>query len=70
LHSPPWNIHHRRNESVRAAAPSLTPRNWAATIAGNGAVIPTHDKAAASGKDILKRVSAISADLQQSPVEA
>jgi hypothetical protein len=48
----------------------LTTCNRAAAISANGAVIPAHDEAPASGKNILKRVSTVTAHLQHAAVVA
>jgi len=61
---------HRRNESTRVAAPSLTTSNRATAISANRAVIAPHGKGPAGRKNILKRISTISADFKHSAVEA
>ncbi len=64
------NVDHRRDESTRVAAPSLTTGNRTTPISANGAVVAPHHEAATSGKDVLKRISAVNADLQHSAIEA
>ena len=58
-----WQLHRCRNEALRVAAPSLTTSNRAAAISANRTVVAAHKEAAAGGKDVLKRISAVSAEL-------
>ena len=39
------------------------------SVGANCAIVTAHDEAAASGKNVLKCISAISAELQHAPVE-
>jgi hypothetical protein len=39
-------------------------------MGGDSTIMTAHHKAAASGKDVLKRISTIGAELQHAPVEA
>ena len=65
-----WQIHHGRDETLRVAAPSLTTCNRTAPIGADHAVISSHGEAPAGCKNILKRISAVSAELQHAAVEA
>ena len=51
-------------------APSLTTSDRTAAICSDGAVISAHYKAAASGDNVLERVSTVSAQLQHSAIVA
>ena len=64
-----WYVHHRRDKTFRGAAPSPTTSNRTTTISTDGAVIAPDEKGATSRKDILKRSSAVSAELQHAAVE-
>jgi hypothetical protein len=64
-----WYVHHRRDKTFGVAAPSSTTRDRTTTISADGAVITTHEKASAGGKNILKGSSAISAELQHATVK-
>jgi hypothetical protein len=64
-----WQVHYRRDEAVRVAAPSLTTRNGTAPIGADRAVVAAHDKAAASGKNISKCISTVGAELQHASIE-
>jgi hypothetical protein len=63
-----WYIHHGRNKTFRVAAPSLTTCNRAPTIGADGAGIAAHEEAPASGKNILKRIAPVTAELQHAAV--
>lgn len=65
-----WDLHNGRDEAFRVAAPSLTPRNWAATIIADRAIIASQHEGPAGCKNILKRVSTVSAEFQYAAVEA
>jgi hypothetical protein len=62
-------IHHACDEPLRVAAPSLTTGDRTTTIRADRAVVATHQEAPASGKNILKRIPTIRADLQHATVE-
>jgi hypothetical protein len=64
-----WYVHHRRDKTFGVAAPSSTTCDRTTTISADGAVIAPHEKASAGGKNILKRISTISAELQHATVE-
>jgi hypothetical protein len=61
-------LHHTCNEAFRIAAPTLQTSNRTAPVGADRAVIPTHDEALR--RDVLKRISAIGANLQHATVEA
>jgi hypothetical protein len=63
-----WKIHHGGDKTFRVTAPSVTTRNRAPTIGADGAVIAAHKEAAASGKNILKRISPVTAELEHAAV--
>ena len=65
-----WYVHHRRDKTFRVAAPSSTTCNRTTTISADGAVIAAYEKASAGGKNVLKRISTVSAELQHATVEA
>jgi hypothetical protein len=58
-----WEIHHACDEALRVAAPGLTTSNGTAAISANDPVIAAHKEPAAGGNDVLKRISAVSAEL-------
>ena len=62
-----WQVDHGRDEALRVAAPCLTTSNRTTAIGADGAVIAAHDEAPASGKNILKRISTVSAQLPSTP---
>ena len=76
-HSPPestccrclngWQVHHRRDETSRVAAPCLTTGDGASSIDANRTVVTAYQKGA--GGNFLKRISAISAELEHAAVE-
>jgi hypothetical protein len=76
-HSPPqstcagcldgWQIHHTCDETSGVAAPCLTTRNWAASIAADSAVVTAPHKSACW--NLLKCVSPVSTELQHTAVE-
>ena len=55
---------------IRVAAPCLTTSNRTAPISANCAVVTAGHEAPASVKDILERVSTVSAELQHTAIEA
>jgi hypothetical protein len=59
----------RGDETLRIATPGLTTPNRTAPVTADCAVITTHDKAAADSKNVLKRVSAVSAHLEYAAIE-
>jgi hypothetical protein len=63
-------IDHGSDETLRVAAPSLTTCNRTTPVGADRAIITSHSKAPAGGKNILKRISAVSAELQHAAVEA
>ena len=63
-------VDHGRDKALRVATPSLTASNRTTPIGADRAVISAHNKAAAGCKNILKRIPAVSADLQHAAVEA
>ena len=63
------HVHHGRDKPFRVAAPCLTTGNGAAPIGGDDAVIAAQQKAAAYRKNILKRISTITAELQHATIE-
>src|SRR5882724_11710742 len=65
-----WQTHHGCDETLRVAAPSLTTSNGATAISADRAVIASHAKAPASCKNVLKRVSAVSAHLQHTAIKS
>jgi hypothetical protein len=58
------------DEALRIVAPSRTTSNRTATISADCAVVTAHHEATASGKNVLKGVSTVSAELQYAAVEA
>jgi hypothetical protein len=69
-HKKKWQVRHGRDEALGVAAPSLTTSNRTTAISADCAVIASHYEAPASCKNILKRISTVSADLQDASVEA
>jgi hypothetical protein len=69
-HKKKWPVHHGRDEALRIAAPSLTTSNRTTAISADGAVVASDHEDPASCKNILKRFSTVSADLQDASVEA
>jgi len=65
-----WYVHHGRDEAFGVTAPSPATCNRAAAVSGNGAVIPAQYEAAANGKNVLKCIATISAQLQYAAIEA
>jgi hypothetical protein len=47
----------------------LTPGNGAAAIGSDCSVVPAHDEHPASSKDVLKRISAVEANLQHATIK-
>jgi hypothetical protein len=62
------HVHDRRDEATRVSTPSLATSNRATPIVTNRAVVAADHKATASGEDILKRISAVSAQFQDAAV--
>jgi hypothetical protein len=65
-----WQVHHRRDEATRVAAPCLTAANRAATVNADRAVIAAYKEGAPSIKDILVCLALVNADLQNAAVKA
>ena len=76
-HSPPeptscrclngWQVHYRRDEASRVAAPCLTTGDGTTSVGANCAIVTAHHKRA--GGNFLKCISAISAELEHAAVE-
>ena len=64
-----WYVHYRRDKTFGVAAPSRTTTNRTASVGADCAVVTAHQEATASGKNVLKRISTISAELQHAAVE-
>ncbi|MGC1093918.1 MAG: hypothetical protein WA905_14390 [Pseudolabrys sp.] len=64
-----WYVHHRRDKTFGVATPSSTTCDRTTTISADGAVIAPYEKTSASDKNVLKRISTISAELQHAAVE-
>lgn len=60
-------VHHACDEALRVATPRLKPRNGATSIGADGAIIATQKEGA--GRNVLKRISTVTADLQHAAVE-
>src|SRR5262245_41499036 len=58
-----WQVDNGCNEALRVATPSLTTSNRTTSVGSNSAVVAGSYETTASGKDILKRISTISAEL-------
>jgi hypothetical protein len=65
-----WQIDHGRDEALRVAAPSLTACNRTTATGADCAVIASANEASASGNNILKCISTVSAELQHATVKA
>ena len=65
-----WQVHHGRDETFRVAAPCPKTSNRTAPIGADGAVIAAHNESCRRRKDVLKRISTVSADLQHATVKA
>jgi hypothetical protein len=64
-----WYVHYRRDKTFGVAAPSSTTCDRTTTISADSAVITPHEKASACDKNVLKRISTISAELQHAAVK-
>src|SRR3989442_3151226 len=62
-------VHYRRDKAFRVPAPGRTTRDRTASVGRNRTVVTTPLKAAPHS-DVLKRISAVNAELQNAPVEA
>jgi hypothetical protein len=72
-HPPPqlgWNVQvdHGRNEALRVATPRPKPSNRAPPIGADCAIIAAHQER--FGRNVLKRLSAVCAELQDATVKA
>ena len=65
-----WQIDHGRDEALRVAAPSLSTCNRTTAIGADCAGIASANEASASGNNILKCISTVSAELQHATVKA
>ena len=65
-----WQVHHRRDEALGVTAPCPTTGNGTATILANRPVVAAHEKAPTGEENILKRGSAVRAELQHAAVVA
>ena len=65
-----WQIHYGRDKAPRVAAPSATTSNRTASIGADRAVIAANNEASAGGKDVLKCIAAVNANLQHATVKA
>jgi hypothetical protein len=63
-----WQAHRGRDEAFRVAAPCLKPSNRAASIGCDRPIVSAHEEGAR--RNVLKRVSIVSAELQHAAVEA
>ena len=63
-----WQAHYSGNETLRIAAPCLKPRNRAASIGCDRPIVSAHEEGAR--RNVLKRVSIVSAELQHAAIEA
>jgi hypothetical protein len=63
-------VHDGRDEALGIAAPSRTTGNRTTAIGADCAVITAHQEATASGNNVLKGVSTVSAKLQYTAIEA
>jgi hypothetical protein len=69
-HKKKWQVYLGRDEALRIAAPGLTTSHRTTAISADGAVIASDHEEPASCKNILKRISTVSADFQDASVEA
>ena len=58
-----WQVDNGCDEALRGATPSLTTSNRTTPVRGYSAVVAASYETTASGKNILKRISTISAEL-------
>jgi hypothetical protein len=63
-----WQAHRGRDKALRIAAPCLKPSNRAAPIGCDRPIVSAHEEGAR--RNVLKRVSIVSAELQHAAVEA
>ena len=63
-------VHSGRDETGRVSAPCLTTSNGTTAIVSDRAVVAACDEAPAGGKNVLKCIPTISADLQHTAIEA
>ena len=61
-------VHYGRDEALGIATPCLKACNWTAPIRTDRAVIAAHEET--FGRDVLKCISAVAAELQHATVEA
>jgi hypothetical protein len=62
-------VHYGRDEALGIAAPGRTTGNRTATISADCAVITAHQETTASGNNVLKGASTISAELQHPAIK-
>ena len=61
-------VHDARDKPLRVAAPCPKPRNWTPSISADRAVISAHEEGV--GRNVLKRASTVSTDLQHAAIES
>jgi hypothetical protein len=62
-----WQVHYRRDEASRVAAPRLTTGDGTTSVGANCAIVTAQHKR--GGGNFLKCISAISAELEHAAVE-